>query len=271
VADAEDVIVRLLKLSISIIVYISDRVADGLRKCLSSGNTRRHVILYYHSIPDEKRDKFSHQMDMVKRHAEPIMLTGNINTSKSAVSITFDDGIENVYRNAVPELVARGIPFTIFVTSGYVGRQADWIKNRAEYREERLMSVEQLLEISKMELAEIGSHSVSHKDLTTIDENDARREIAESKNMLEKMLNVEILAFSYPYGKYSRTHVTYAKEAGYMRTYSIEPRVASLEGYVNGRFSVGLDDWDMEFILKMKSSYRWLIAVAKWKSLISKY
>jgi peptidoglycan/xylan/chitin deacetylase (PgdA/CDA1 family) len=243
-----------------------DQLVDRLRACLGLGDARRHAILFYHSVIDEKREKFARQMDIVKRYATAIALNDCDHAIRSAISITFDDGIENVYTNAVPELAARGIPFTIFVTSGYLGRHVDWIKNKAEYREERLMSAEQLKEISSMDLAEIGSHSVNHKELTAIRNVDAQREISESKQELENLLNIEISAFSYPYGKYNQAHITYAKEAGYVRTYSIEPKMASSEKYVIGRFGVSLDDWDMEFILKISGSYRWLMTAARVQS-----
>lgn len=269
--DAANVIVRITKLSVSVALFLVDLVFDKLRIYLGLGNTRRHVILFYHSITDNKRDKFANQMDMVKKYVSPVALDHIDHAEKSAVSITFDDGIENVYRNAVPELVARRIPFTIFVTSGYVGRQVDWIKNRLEYREERLMTVGQLMTVSGMEHADIGSHSVNHKDLTAVEDEDARREIADSKKELEKLLNIKISIFSYPFGKYSNNHTLYAKEAGYARTYSIEPKLASSNEYVIGRFSVSPDDWDMEFILKISGSYRWLMMVAYAQSIFKRH
>ena len=69
--------------------------------------------------------------------------------------LTFDDGLEDVFRVVYPVLKAREIPFTIFVpvdlldTPGYI-------------------SIEQLKEMAKDPLVTIGSHGVSHRVMTTL-------------------------------------------------------------------------------------------------------
>src|SRR5262249_28342812 len=57
--------------------------------------------------------------------------------------------------------------------------------------------------------------SISHPDLTTLSPQDARREILESKAILESHLSRPVIAFAYPFGKYNDTVIAIVKAAGY--------------------------------------------------------
>ncbi len=62
---------------------------------------------------------------------------------------------------------------------------------------------------------EIGAHSMTHRRLPTISEQEAVREIAESKAVLEHVTGKEIKVFCYPGGAYTKLHVQLVKDAGY--------------------------------------------------------
>ena len=62
---------------------------------------------------------------------------------------------------------------------------------------------------------EIASHTLSHRNLTEISEQDARREIQESKKVLEENLGVPIRGFCYPRGRVTDTLARFVLEAGY--------------------------------------------------------
>ena len=49
----------------------------------------------------------------------------------------------------------------------------------------------------------VGSHGVGHLDLTAVSEETARRELAESKRMIENMLSVPCTLFAYTWGKHN--------------------------------------------------------------------
>jgi peptidoglycan/xylan/chitin deacetylase (PgdA/CDA1 family) len=62
----------------------------------------------------------------------------------------------------------------------------------------------------------IGSHSVSHPYLSRIKKAAVlRREIFESKRMLEAKLSVPVTAFAYPFGQYSTAITDLVRQAGY--------------------------------------------------------
>jgi peptidoglycan/xylan/chitin deacetylase (PgdA/CDA1 family) len=62
---------------------------------------------------------------------------------------------------------------------------------------------------------EIGSHTVTHPRLPTIPHSQARKEIIDSKAMLEDITDQAIISFCYPGGAYTSVHPHLVKDAGY--------------------------------------------------------
>jgi len=70
---------------------------------------------------------------------------------------------------------------------------------------------------------EIGSHTVTHPDLTTLDRDRVLYELKVSKDVLENILGAEIKSLAYPYGKYNRLILELAKLSGYRNARTVEP------------------------------------------------
>jgi peptidoglycan/xylan/chitin deacetylase (PgdA/CDA1 family) len=66
---------------------------------------------------------------------------------------------------------------------------------------------------------EIGAHTVNHPILTSLSDEDAQAEIADSKRMLEDITGARVTLFAYPNGKpgqdYDAQHVRLVKQAGF--------------------------------------------------------
>lgn len=62
---------------------------------------------------------------------------------------------------------------------------------------------------------EVGSHTVSHRVLTSLAPAQAATELRDSKTALEQILGEPVTAFCYPKGRWNRTVRTLAAEAGY--------------------------------------------------------
>jgi len=61
----------------------------------------------------------------------------------------------------------------------------------------------------------VGSHTLSHPMLTRLSEEDARREIAGSRERLAEMLGAPPRGFAYPNGEFGESHMRMVSDAGY--------------------------------------------------------
>lgn len=121
-------------------------------------------------------------------------------SNKKFVLITFDDVPEDMYINAYPYLKENHIPFTVFITTGFIDKKG-------------YLSSEQLESLNKDPLCTIGAHTISHPLLRF--NKDKRIEIVECGNILERIIGKPIGVFAYPFGSlYStdRCSVRLAKE-----------------------------------------------------------
>jgi peptidoglycan/xylan/chitin deacetylase (PgdA/CDA1 family) len=178
--------------------------------------------------------------------------------------VTFDDGFASLMENALPELVRFKVPAVIFVTTGCLGLRQRWINDikHKDYKE-HLLTVDQLQKLNNNVLITIGSHCVTHASLLKLSNEDAQKEIIDSKKYLESVLQQHTIEYlSFPYGAFTDEHVAMAKSGGYKKVFSTLPNRV-LEGrdeYVIGRVRVSPMDWPVEFRLKLHGAYRWLPA-----------
>ena len=121
---------------------------------------------------------------------------------KTAVLTTsWDDGHRCDVRLA-RMLKEHGLKATFYVAPG-----------NQEFAKQDLLSLPEIRDLSQD--FEIGAHSMTHRRLPTISEQEAAREIIESKAVLEQVIGKEIKAFCYPGGAYTKLHVQLVKDAGY--------------------------------------------------------
>lgn len=184
------------------------------------------VILMYHNVADSTHPSTSVSTEMFKKHMQYIAYNGftvwplfktltHLATGKpipdKTVVITFDDAYKSVYNEAFPVLKNKGWPFTVFVTTKYIGEGYT-----------HFMSWNQLRDIQRSG-GEIGNHSLSHahfvRQRATEDEKKWRERIINEIQQAQSILKQEIInpipAVAYPYGEYSRKIKTIVHELGY--------------------------------------------------------
>jgi peptidoglycan/xylan/chitin deacetylase (PgdA/CDA1 family) len=141
-----------------------------------------------------------------------VILEGKLSGSRQVV-LTFDDGFENVFLNALNPLAKADFTAIEFLVADRLGGVNDWEMDQGE-RPERLMDAAQVREW----LAaghEIGSHTQTHPFLTRLGRAKAKEEIKASKSKLEDLFGRPIHHFCYPYGDYNQETVDLVAEAGY--------------------------------------------------------
>jgi peptidoglycan/xylan/chitin deacetylase (PgdA/CDA1 family) len=228
------------------------------------------VIINYHSISAESRAQFGRQLDLLMRLTRPIPATRKTVLEKGVrhVAITVDDMFLSFLENGLPELLARKIPVTVFVPTGYMGRKSAWEDYGGENRVgEEVASADELKRISAFETVHFGSHCVTHPDMARLPETEARRELRDSRETLEKIVGCKISALSFPYGSYTARDLKLADEAGYEFCFDSTPQsvFSALQGGLIGRVSVQPTDSDLEFRLKIMGAHRWVRWVSAWK------
>jgi peptidoglycan/xylan/chitin deacetylase (PgdA/CDA1 family) len=163
------------------------------------------AILTYHSIDKSGSvisttpELFRAQIQTLRAANTPICRLAEIHRRPGSVAITFDDGFENFREHALPILVEYKIPATVFVVSGYCGRDNGWPSQSAQAPRLRLMDWDGLNEISAAG-CEIGAHTVTHPDLTTLTAAQAERELLESREEIQQRTAHPVHSFAFPYG-----------------------------------------------------------------------
>lgn len=115
------------------------------------------------------------------------------------VVLTFDDGFANFYEKAWSVLQQYGFKATVFVISGYMGKQNDWAPPPPGLGMRDILSWEQATELS-LNGMEIGSHTQTHRDLSRCSEWEVQREVIDSRAEIEDHLAMPVETFAYPYG-----------------------------------------------------------------------
>jgi len=253
---------RIAKLIGSLLVLSFDYCRTIVCKALGKNIRGTSVVLFYHSVSSEQRQRFARQMDTLIRWTQPIPVDIDFPPANHArcAAVTFDDGFQNVIDNALPELKARGIPSTIFIVTDNLGRPPEWESYASESdRLTTIMSLEELQSLPS-DLVTIGSQTMTHPMLTLLGEQEAKKQLAESRTKLERILNRPVKLFGFPYGAFNDNLVQWCREAGYDRVFTILPVLAfsSRHEFVTGRVWAEPSDWSVEFCLKLLGAYRWL-------------
>jgi peptidoglycan/xylan/chitin deacetylase (PgdA/CDA1 family) len=149
------------------------------------------------------RDTFREHMDYLVRAGVRCRSLGEARARGDAriIALTFDDGCETDWTEAVPILKQRSFGATFFVIAGFLGTRG-------------YMSAAQLRELASAGF-ELGSHSLTHRMLPTLPQAEIVRELAGSKAKIEDTAGAPVRHFSCPHGRWSPLIATAARDAGY--------------------------------------------------------
>lgn len=174
-------------------------------------------ILMYHYIRtlDDPNDKigtnlsispevFAKQLDLIAERGYTAITFEDIkagNIPAKPIVLTFDDGYSDFYTSAYPELKKRNMKAVSYIIVNDIGKS-------------NYMNTDQIKELSQNKI-EIGSHTLSHPDLTKISADKVNVELTQSKEGLETMIGTKIISFCYPSGKVNAEVESITKNVGY--------------------------------------------------------
>jgi peptidoglycan/xylan/chitin deacetylase (PgdA/CDA1 family) len=185
------------------------------------GHDRGIPILLYHVINEAPAGEpfpelfvpprvFAEDMSWLARHGyHAITLqraydywTTGAPIPRHPVVISFDDGYLSQFTHAFPVLEAHHWP-------GVLNMEVNFLRPATGLRPWRI----------RVLLAagwELDAHTLTHPDLTTLDETELRRQVAGSRAVLRRLFHVPVDFFCYPAGRYNDQVVAEVRRAGFL-------------------------------------------------------
>ena len=115
-------------------------------------------------------------------------------------AITFDDGYQSVYEQALPVLREYGMCATVFLTVGETSTTGSSSRLPA-LSGHSMLSWGEIREMQSQGFA-FGAHTLTHPNLTRLPGDKVETEICRSKTIIEEQLDSPVTCFAYPYGRY---------------------------------------------------------------------
>ncbi|MBD3296460.1 MAG: polysaccharide deacetylase family protein [Candidatus Omnitrophica bacterium] len=181
----------------------------------------RHVvpILMYHGVDEVegsslyvRPDVFADQIRFLRDSGYNVIdLDTFVKAGKTgrplednSVVITFDDGLEDNYINAFPVLSRYDMPATIFLITGYIGREPGYLN----WDQVRVMSSHGI---------SFGAHTRDNVYLPSIsgDKEKLKEQIYAPRKDIAENAGLQALYFCYPTGGFNDTIKDMVRKAGY--------------------------------------------------------
>ena len=221
-------------------------------------------IIMYHSItPQAKLENrlqistslFRRQMQFLKTHHYNIvsleeageMIDGRKKIPPGTIAVTIDDGYKDNYVYAYPVLKELKVPATLFIIVNEVARPSG----------DRL-SWGQIKEMLGSGLISIGSHTLDHSYLPEVkSEPELKRQIFDSKKILEEKLGIAINTFCYPAGRFNLHIRDLVIQAGYKYAFAtgLGRRFSNHDPYLIKRVRISESDNLFYFWVKISGYY----------------
>jgi peptidoglycan/xylan/chitin deacetylase (PgdA/CDA1 family) len=154
-----------------------------------------------------------------------LALDGKMRLPKRPVVFAFDDTLQSVHDLAFPILAEAGYRAVVYAVAGQIGGHNAWDDGK-DMPYEPCMG-DGSLALLQMAGWEIGSHTMTHADLTKLAPEALWHEVAGSKARLEARFG-RIESFSYPYAAYSPTVRQAVVDAGYTNATAHRVRTRSV-------------------------------------------
>ena len=268
---------RILKDKLSDCIFSWGKLNKS--RCLKRRSCR---ILIYHSIENSDlsedkmglavpSEKFYIHMKYLKENKFSVIglleLVSKIANQQlipeKSIVITFDDGFRSILMKALPILKEFGFTATLFVNIYFVENK---LPKHLYWHDWQTLNWDEINRLYEEGLL-IGSHAVTHRKLTELNEEELKNEIVGSKELIERNINAKINTFSYPQGAFNPK----VKEA--LRNNNFICSCSSIEGTNDSQSDffalkrteiTAFDDTPLKFEKKILGCYDWLGMIDKW-------
>lgn len=212
----------------TVVIPLKDENKGGLTR---NGYQVVPILVYHHfaekcqSLLCMPTGIFDKQMKYLKNHGYRVITLGELlgflryrhAIPKKSVAITIDDGYRSAYQIAYPILKKYGFKATLFIYTDFIESSSS------------AMTYEQLREM-KVDGFEVGSHSLSHADLTKKMKGESeeayeariKKELVTSKKIIDRKLGQRTRYLSLPYGNYNNKVLSLCEQVGYKMALSVK-------------------------------------------------
>lgn len=173
--------------------------------------------------------------------------------TRPIVSVTVDDGYASFYNNGLPILKKYGLVSTDYIITSVIDNDPAYMTS----------SMVKGLYASGQE---IGSHTVTHPDLTTLSATKMDAELKNSQVFLQNLLGVPVTDFASPYGSYNQQVITDADkyykshrgvQAGYNAKNNLDANNLMVQNLLSTTTLAQVQAW----LAEAKATNTWLILV----------
>jgi peptidoglycan/xylan/chitin deacetylase (PgdA/CDA1 family) len=241
-------------------------------------------ILYFHRVTNICKDgmtidleAFEKQIRFLKKHYQIIsaeMINNWIKAEnkddnlkgKKGILITFDDGYEDNFTNALPILKRYLCPAIFFVSTGFIGNEKQFDHDSKLYPQLtfKKMSWEQLKCAAGFGI-EVGIHTDRHADLGAVSFEEAIKEIKTSITKYENHIGKKPVFMSYPFGgkaNITKEVVIYIKnETTIKALFSAYGGkiISPIDRFNLKRINIGSNDRGLNFLVKIEGGLQTLL------------
>ncbi len=227
------------------------------------------MILAYHSVAPGPRsedptflrvhpDRFEEQVEVLLAAgysfvtvAEFARRIGPGGPPAGIAALSLDDGVRDNHSVVLPILRRYGIPATVYVTTGMIGKTYPWMSGDIPMMEE-----DEIRELAEAGV-EIGAHTISHPNMAELDKEQCLTEMTESRRELERITSRTVETFAYPFCHYGDAAVAAAEEAGFLAAVTCGG-TGSWERFTIKRSLITGKDGLPSFVLKVTGRYQGL-------------
>lgn len=199
-------------------------------KAVHASPTARIPVMMFHSISVRKGDPYcvppkDFESEMKWLHDKGYQtlsldevygdLAAHAAFPARSVALTFDDGYEDNYTDALPILRRYGFCATVFIITGDIGKPG-------------YLSAPQILAMERSGVR-AECHTVTHRHLSDLPPDTQLHELRDSRTVLEQLLGRPVNYLAYPYGDHDAETVRLAKELGYRLCFDADGGAAHMD------------------------------------------
>ncbi|MFJ9814575.1 polysaccharide deacetylase family protein [Streptomyces sp. NPDC101151] len=218
-------------------------------------------VAIYHSVSDHPDDPYNVTVSPARLDRQLAWLHGRRlrgvsmqellaararGAERGLVGLTFDDGYADFVTAALPVLSRWQCGATVFVLPGRLGGENDWDPLGPR---KRLLDADGIRRAAAAGI-EIGSHGLTHVDLTRATPHDLRAEVHRSRTLLAELLDADVQGFCYPYGLVDARVMAAVREAGYGYACAVAPAPGLSGDLALPRLHIGRADIAVRLELK---------------------